>query len=316
MMKRMLICSTILAMAPAAAFAQASGEKAASTEVEGASQSHVVALEEWAYEDLYSSGWTVETMFDETDVVGENGDEIGDVENVLIDADGSILSLIVEVGGFWDIGDTHVNVPWDEVTLGADLSRITVPVNEENVEDYSVFAAEEVFTGPEEIDTTQVVDDDLYAGERVFKATELIGDYAYLTGSEQYGYVSDLVFNRDDGQLMAVLVDGSATGLAGPYAYPFYGYDYDWHPNLVRYTLPYDAEEITVVDTFEYAEMDSMPAQDGSEKQASGSMDDKDMSKDGSEQASGSMEEDEMSEGTSDQASSMNEEDMSEKSDS
>ena len=184
------------------------------------------------------------------------------------------------------------------MTLGADLSRITVPVTEENVEDYSVFV-DGIFTGPQEADTAQPVDDELYAGERIFKATELIGDYAYLTGSEQYGYVSDLVFNKDDGELMAVLIDGSSTGLAGPYAYPFYGYQYDWHPNLVRYVLPYDAEEITVVDTFEYAEMDSMPAEDGSDQQASGSM-----------------EEDEMSEGSSDQASSMNEEDMSEKSDS
>ena len=281
MMKHLLMCTTILTGATTAALAQDSTEAANAAE----GQSHVNVLSEWVYDDLYSSGWTVETMFDRTSVLGENGDEIGDVENVLIGADGEILSLIVEVGGFWDIGDTHVSVPWEEVTLGQDMSQITVPVTEENADDFSIFGDRGYFFAAE-AEETETVDDDLYTGERVFKATELIGDYAYLTGEEEYGYVSDLVFNKDDGKLLAVLVDGSASGAAGPYAYPYIGYDQDWHPDLTDLTLPYSAEEVTVVETFDYDELDSMPAENGSEQQASGSMENEEMSEDSSEQAS------------------------------
>lgn len=274
-MKRTLICSTVLAMMPAVALAQSNEEEttaADSTQTQQQDgQTHVTALSEWVYDDLYSSGWTVEALFNRTAVMDKSGEEIGDVENVLIGEDGQILSLIVEVGGFWDIGDTHVSVPWDEVTLGSDMSEITVPVNEENLDEYSVFADDGYFFASE-ADKTQPVDDDLQTGERVFKATELIGDYAYLTGSEEYGYVSDLVFNEEEGKLQAVLIDGAASGMAGTYAYPFYGYDYDWHPSLTYYALPYDSEEITIIDTFDYAELDSMPEDWNQDETTTGSV--------------------------------------------
>ena len=265
MMKRILWSTTILAAATTASFAQEAKEADATQK-----QDHVVALNEWAYDDLYSAGWTVETMFDETEVIGPEGEQIGDVENVLIGADGQIMSVVVEVGGFWDIGDTHVSVPWDEVTLGETMDEITVPVTEENADDYSIFGPREFFFAGDG-DEVAIVDDSLFTGERVFKATELIGDYVYLTGDEEYGYVSDLVFDKNDGSMLAVLVDGSTIGDPGPYAYPYTGYHTDWHPGIVDLRLPYSAEEVTVVDTFDYAEIDAMPASSSEEETAADS---------------------------------------------
>jgi hypothetical protein len=41
--------------------------------------------------------------------------------------------VIVEAGGFLDIGDTHYRVPWEDVELTADVGGITVPVTEEKI---------------------------------------------------------------------------------------------------------------------------------------------------------------------------------------
>lgn len=66
-----------------------------------------VALADWNYDELYQPGtWTAERMFD-AEVIGLNGDEIGSVENIVIGTGGKAEAIIAEVGGFWDIGDTH-----------------------------------------------------------------------------------------------------------------------------------------------------------------------------------------------------------------
>jgi sporulation protein YlmC with PRC-barrel domain len=253
-MKTILLCTSMLALFSAPALAQDAGTEQGQTAQQN-SRRPVIALSEWAYDELYSSGWSVERMFDETRVVGAGGEQIGDIENVMISADGRILSVIAEIGGFWDIGDTHVSIPWEEVTLTEDLETMVVPVTEETVEDYSVFGDRGFFFA-EEADQVHTVNDDLVTGQRVFKATELIGDYAYLTGNERYGYVGDLVFN-EEGQLQAVLVDAYAGGAPGLYAYPYYGYGYGWHPAMVRYSLPYSREDVTFIDTFDTERMAS-----------------------------------------------------------
>jgi len=71
--------------------------------------------------------------------------------------------VIVEAGGFLDIGDTHYRVPWQDVELTPDLERVTVPVTAENVDEYSIF--------PE---------DEEPAAERGFRASERLNDYVSL----------------------------------------------------------------------------------------------------------------------------------------
>jgi hypothetical protein len=209
----------------------------------------IIALADWSYDDIYSNGWSLENLIDEADVYGAEGEEIGDIENVLIGADGKILAIIAEVGGFLDIGDTHVSVPWNEVEFSPGLDYIKTPVNQENVEDYSVFGDWEFIT-KSDTETRQVVNDDLATGPRVWKATDLLNDYALLTGNLAYGYVDDLIFTND-GKLHAVIVDADASYGAGLRAFPYYGYAYGWTPFSPYYTLPYGADEVAVIDTFD-----------------------------------------------------------------
>lgn len=212
----------------------------------------VIALSDWNYDAIYDNGWSLDALM-EAEVVGEDGEEIGDVENVLLDESGRLLSVIAEIGGFIDIGDTHVAVPFDQVTVGNDLEMITVPLDQDNVEEYSVFGEWGYFDASE-AGYAQVVNDDLLTGPRVWKASDLLDDYAVLTGGVGYGYVDDLIF-VDGGMLHAVVVDPAIGYGPGPYAYPYYGYAYGWYPGASYYDLGYNAQDVAVIDTFDPSQM-------------------------------------------------------------
>ena len=57
------------------------------------------------------------TALEDIDVVTAGGDEVGDVEDALIGDNGSIVALVVEVGGFIDIGGEDRVVPMDRLTF-------------------------------------------------------------------------------------------------------------------------------------------------------------------------------------------------------
>ena len=205
------------------------GTEAQQTTVDG----DKIDIVSWAQEDLYTEGWTAEQLFDQ-EVYGETGEQAGEVEDLIIGPDGELKAVIVEAGGFLDIGDTHYRVPWEDVQLTPDLEGVTVPVTAENVEEYSIF--------PE---------DEEDAPERGFRASELMNDYVSLADYPGYGMVQDLVFQ--DGELTAVVVyPDVGYGVYGPYAYPWYGYEYGWEPGAEVYDLPYMRDEIAELGPFDY----------------------------------------------------------------
>lgn len=191
------------------------------------------------YEDP-GADWSAEEIMD-TEVFDAEGEEIGSVENLLINKKGRVVAVVAQVGGLWDIGDIHVAVPWDEVQM--EDKNIILPITEDNVGDYSLFT-EEYFTR-HDVGEITTVDDDLTTGPNIWKATSLLDDYAVLENNVGYGYVDDLIFN-DNGQLDSVLVNVANPDYGyGYYTYPWYGYGYGsyaWHPGLDYYVLPYDDE--------------------------------------------------------------------------
>lgn len=251
-MRTMTCAAALLAFLPAAAMAQQATTAAPLSDAE------VINLNEWRYDELYTQGWRAEDFW-AAEVYGPAGEEIGDVENLIIGQDGKILSIIAEVGGLWDIGDTHVNVPWDQVEIAPGLDRITIPVTEENVGDYSLFKTN-LLTAEKAAGETQVVDDDLATGMQAWKLTDLTNDYVRLRGDDagahaNYGYVDDVIFSRD-GELQAVVVRPDVGyGAPGYYAYPYYGYGYGWVPGTPYYDLPYRQNEIGELEPFDYERM-------------------------------------------------------------
>jgi sporulation protein YlmC with PRC-barrel domain len=190
----------------------------------------------WNQADLYA-GLTAEQLFD-TEVRGADGEDIGEIENLVVSADGKIDKVIVEAGGFLDIGDTHLAVPWEQVELGPNLEWVKLPVDEDNIENFSLFEGEEVKTGP-----------------RAWKASELINDYVALQDVPSYGMVQDIVFNQDGNVEAVVVYPDVAYGVGRPYAYPYYGYGYDrdFDPGAETYRLPYRMSEIQELGPFDYS---------------------------------------------------------------
>jgi sporulation protein YlmC with PRC-barrel domain len=204
-----------------------------------------INLNDWDYETLYEDGtWTAEQLID-ADVYGSGGEEIGEVENIIIGTDGQTEAIIAEVGGFWDIGDTHVRVPWSEVEIewAEDETRVRIPVTEETVDQYDVFGGVD--------GEFRVVEEDDPNTPRGWRVTELIDDYVTLKDDQRYGYVDDLVF-RENGKLEAVVVDAAYPGVVGPFAYPYYGYGYGFHPGYNYYRLPYGEADISDLKPFDY----------------------------------------------------------------
>ncbi|BBI64816.1 hypothetical protein HSBAA_61220 [Vreelandella sulfidaeris] len=143
------VCVTTLALTATAAALQAQA------------QEEIRPLSDWDYEEVYEQGGIRADNLMDAEVFGEDEEEIGSVENVLVTQDNKIAAIIAQVGGFWDIGDTHVLVPWDEVEIHEDGVR--VPVTEENAEDYGLFASDEYIT-QNDLSRTQQVDDDVETG--------------------------------------------------------------------------------------------------------------------------------------------------------
>jgi hypothetical protein len=217
----------------------------------------MIVLADWTYEPLYDSGWSVEELLDETAVTGPSGQEIGSVENLVISDDGKIMAMVAEVGGVLDLGDTHVSIPWNEVELSQDMQRVEIPINEESADDYWIFGERSPLL-KEEADRIVTLNEDTKTGIKIFKATDLIDDYAYLTGDVKYGYVNDLLVQ--DGKVSAVVIDASRYANPGYYAYPYRPGD-GWRPSGLVYQLPYGEGEIATIDTFDYDLMKRGPSQ-------------------------------------------------------
>jgi sporulation protein YlmC with PRC-barrel domain len=221
----------------------------------------IIALATWRYDELYDTGFSVEQLMDDYEVRGTTGEEIGNVENVIFDADDRIVAIVAEVGGFWDIGDTHVSVPADQAEINAAEQFIRIPVSEDNVDDYSIYGQYSLFT-QEGAENTRVVDDDLLTGPRLWKATEVLDDYALLSDHASYGYVDDLILG-DDGKVQAVVVTTRSGYGVGPYAYPFYGYSYGNRPGDPYYNIQYEEADVANRERFDLSRMANRNEEEG-----------------------------------------------------
>ncbi|WP_147115257.1 PRC-barrel domain-containing protein [Tateyamaria sp. syn59] len=218
----------------------------------------ILSLADWRYDDIYAGGISAEEFIDEMEVYGVTGEEIGEVEDLVIGPDGRVLSVIAEVGGFWDIGDTHVNIPFEEVSLADDSDGIMVPLTGDSVSDYDLWTYDAVSADEAGSQTISGVDDmDVV---RAWRVSELIGDTARLQDGDiysEFGYINDLILR--DGEVAAVVTNASSAYGAGYQAYPFYGYDYDmgWDAGSPYYDLPYTEDEIGELERFDYERIGS-----------------------------------------------------------
>lgn len=179
-------------------------------------------LEGWDYATLYErDSWNVEDLIGREVSSLSDNETIGSVVDLVFGSDGELLALVAEIGGFWDIGDTHVSVPWSAVEI-PEIGPVGVPVTEDTIADFDIFDYSGL-PGTRIADqiVAEVAGEDLGAG--LWRASDLLGDYVRIQGEASddwlnYGYVSDLVVR--DGEIAATVVNSVAAMGGGTYAYP------------------------------------------------------------------------------------------------
>lgn len=77
------------------------------------------------------------------EVINYRGESLGDVEEVVVQPDGSISGLVVGVGGFWGIGEKNVFVPAEEVRAAGDYIVWETFLDEDALEDMPQYQLEE-----------------------------------------------------------------------------------------------------------------------------------------------------------------------------
>lgn len=68
---------------------------------------------------------------DDADVMGPDGKQIGEVEQILVDDSGMPVAAVVEAGGFLDMGDEDIVVPLEE--LAFENGNYTTEMTEEQL---------------------------------------------------------------------------------------------------------------------------------------------------------------------------------------
>jgi sporulation protein YlmC with PRC-barrel domain len=218
-------------VAPTAAMPDASASATAGTDRAPAPATSASAIDiiNWDQAEL-RGGYSANRLIG-MQVRGNGGNAIGEVEDVLVDASGKATAIVVESGGFFDIGDKHFRIPWDNAKLAADLEHVVVPISRETAAMYrDTRDRERVHTGPRE-----------------YRMSELRNEVVTLAGGERYGAVDDLIIGRD-GKVNAIVVE-AATG-QGRYAYPFRSQAYN--PEANSYELPYQQTQINNLKPFNY----------------------------------------------------------------
>ena len=90
-----------------------------------------------------------------TDLIGMSvtnpqGEEVGDVQDVLFTKDGSISGVVLSVGGFLGIGDKLVALPWDTVEVNYEEDVALIDMAKDQLETAPPFKTLEEVVAEEE----------------------------------------------------------------------------------------------------------------------------------------------------------------------
>ena len=71
---------------------------------------------------------------EDMDIVGPNGEEIGEVEEILVDGQGRVVAVAAEIGGFLGIGEREVVIGIDQFTVQGDRDALAIAMTREQLE--------------------------------------------------------------------------------------------------------------------------------------------------------------------------------------
>ena len=86
----------------------------------------------YTFNEAQDEGWDPDYTYD---AVGGDWNQIGEIEDLILDQSGQLVGIVAEVGGFLDIADKHVLISVDNVNLvAADEYSYVTNLNEEDLE--------------------------------------------------------------------------------------------------------------------------------------------------------------------------------------
>lgn len=192
----------------------------------------ITDLEGWAYEPLYKGARRANALMD-TAVYNPDGQEVGQVEDIIMTPDGTLTAIVLEAGGFLDIGDRHFRVPWKHVEFREGEDDLIAPLDKATAKDTSLF------------------DNEVPLRQQEVRLSALLNETVRLKSGQPYGYVYDAVIR--DGQITATVVrpDVAYAGRQDPFAAPYNAYEYGFSPGYDFYLLPYDREQLARLEGFD-----------------------------------------------------------------
>ncbi|WIJ24963.1 PRC-barrel domain-containing protein [Devosia sp. RR2S18] len=207
-----------------------------------------VVVDTWDDEFCRDSGTSVADLIAGIVVYGpvRGAEPIGGTEDLILRSDGEVLALVAEIGGFLDIGDVHVSVPWDQVQFGEGWAR--VPIVEDTVGDYGLLEDNTEFRAVAGNITAGV--DDLSPGAGAWRASALIGDVVNTRDGVGFGRVQDLLISGDEAKAM-IVAPNLGLGLFGEHAIPFQPLaEGEWTQGDTVFQLVYDQTEMEDIGAF------------------------------------------------------------------
>jgi uncharacterized protein YrrD len=68
------------------------------------------------------------------EVNNRQGNRLGTIHDVAIERDGSVAYAVISYGGFLGMGDNHVAVPWDRLSMDRERESLLLDVTEQQLE--------------------------------------------------------------------------------------------------------------------------------------------------------------------------------------
>ncbi|GGD09828.1 PRC-barrel domain-containing protein [Aquisalinus flavus] len=127
------------------------------------------------------------------DVIGEDGEVVASVDDVIVDADGNAQMLVLSSGGFLGLGDKQITVDFAQasIEMDEDEARFVTSLTEDGIDGATEF-------------------DEAALGADMMMASDLIGDEVMLgsVDATETASVYDLIMNTDGKTEYAVLSTG------------------------------------------------------------------------------------------------------------
>lgn len=149
------------------------------------------------------------------DVVDANGDTVGEVESVMIDANGAVQAVVIDVSS-WLETEKLISVPWTDLQVSED--KITSNLTKESATSAATYAYADpanegkVFTDDTAVgagtgtETGMALGTPVKNGDGSINSSQLIGLNVESTTGENVGEIGEIVID-DGGQVQGVVVD-------------------------------------------------------------------------------------------------------------